>query len=133
MIYSHWSHAPWDKSRWPNFHPSEFACTRTGEYYHWPEFLDRLQVARTAVGRPFHINSGHRSYYHNWLVGGAPASEHLRLAVDISLEGHDKHEIKAVLREAGFKGFGYYNSFIHVDLGRSRFWFGKDARVSWLA
>ncbi len=131
MIYRHWSLAPWDSSRWPNFHPSEFACKCSGEYYHWPDFLDRLQAARTALGVPFRINSGHRSYYYNMIVGGAPASQHLHLAVDISLESHDKELLRMALREAGFKGFGYYNSFIHVDLGRPRFWFGKGAKASW--
>ena len=130
-IYSHWRKSPWDSKRWPNFHPSEFACKFSGEYYHWPEFIDRLQAARTAIGRPFKINSGHRSYYHNMRVGGSANSQHLKLAVDISLHGHDNHELRLALREAGFQGFGYYNSFIHVDLGRQRFWFGKGAKSSW--
>ena len=131
MIVHHWTAAYWDKNRWPNFHPSEFACKLTGEYYHWPEFIDRLQYARTSVGKPFKINSAHRSWEHNLAVGGAPLSQHRRLAADISLRGHDKHELRIVLREAGFKAFGYYNSFIHVDMGRPRFWFGKGAKQSW--
>jgi len=131
-VYSNYNLVEWNKKRWPNFSPSELSCKYNGEYYHWPEFLDRLQAARTAVGKPFKINSAHRSIYHNWRVGGAPASQHLRLAVDINLEGHDKDILRMALREAGFKGFGYYNTFIHVDLGRSRFWFGKGAKSSWL-
>lgn len=131
MIYSHWSKVPWDARRWPNFHPSEFACKGSGECYHWPEFLDRLQAARTSIGKPFRINSGHRSYRYNRAVGGAITSQHLRLAADMSLAGQDRHELRMALREAGFTGFGYYNSFIHVDLGRSRHWFGKGARESW--
>ena len=132
MIYSHWSKAPWDSQRWPNFSRVELACKGSGEYYHWPDFLDRLQVARRASGRPYRINSAHRSYWHNYRVGGSPASQHLNLAVDIALDGHDRHQLKAILREAGFQGFGYYNTFIHVDLGRPRFWFGKGAKQSWL-
>ena len=133
MIYSHWSKAPWDAERWPNFSRAELACKRSSEYYHWPDFLNRLQAARTAAGKPFRINSAHRSFYHNWLVGGAPASEHLRLAIDIDLRGHDRHELKNILREVGFTGFGYYNSFIHIDLrDRPAFWFGKGAKSAWL-
>jgi len=128
----HYSLSPWDGKRWPNFTPKEFACKASGEFYYWPNFFDRLQWARTAAGKPFKINSGHRSYLHNLAVGGSPASQHLTLACDISLEGHDKHELRIILREAGFKGFGYYNSFIHVDLGRSRFWFGAGAKENWL-
>ena len=131
-IYSRWTNIPWDAKRWPNFHPSEFACNLTGECYHWPDFLDRLQAARTAVGRPFKINSGHRSFIHNARVGGSPTSQHLTLAVDISLEGHDRHDLRMVLRDVGFSGIGYYNTFIHIDLGRARFWFGKGAKSSWL-
>ena len=133
VIYRHWRLIPWDSVRWPNFHPSEFACKGTGECYHWPEFLDRLQAARTAVGKAFKINSGHRSYIHNYRVGGSATSQHLKLAVDISLHGHDRHQLRMALREAGFKGLGYYNSFIHADLGRQRFWFGKGAKSSWRA
>lgn len=131
MIYPHHTYAPWEVSRWPNFARREFACRASGEYYHWPDFLDRLQAARSAIDRPFHIISGHRSYLHNYRVGGAPASEHLRLAVDISLAGHDRHTLRMALREAGFSGFGYYHSFIHIDLGRPRFWFGLGAKPSW--
>ncbi|MGB0907408.1 MAG: D-Ala-D-Ala carboxypeptidase family metallohydrolase [Maricaulaceae bacterium] len=131
MIYAHHASAPWDSARWPNFTRAELACGLSGEYYHWPEFLDRLQAARRAIGAPFRINSAHRSYLHNYRVGGAPASQHLRLAMDISLHGHDRHELRMALREAGFTGFGYYNSFIHIDLGRPRFWFGAGAKSSW--
>ena len=90
----------------------------------WPDFMERLQAARNEVGRPFHILSAHRCSLHNARIGGAPLSQHLRLAVDISLHGHNKRALRTACRRAGFTGFGFYSTFLHIDLGRPRHWFG---------
>ena len=128
----HWSEIPWDNKRWPNFHPKEFASPDNGCLPYWPEFFDRVQTARTAVGKPFKINSAHRSWRYNLAVGGAPKSEHKRLAVDISLRGHDKFMLRDALRAAGFKGIGMYQTFLHADLGRKRFWYGGEySKKAW--
>ena len=126
-------HAPHGRHwMWRDFTPAEMACRHCGEVYWWPEFMDRLQAARDAVGRPFRIHSAHRCSLHNARVGGAPLSQHLRLAVDIGLGGHDRHALRDALEAAGFRGFGFYTSFIHADLGRARRWFGsQQARASW--
>ena len=123
------SSPPW---RWRDFSPDELACRCCGERYVDPDFMDRLQAARDRVGRPFHIHSAHRCTLHNARVGGAPLSQHLKLAVDIGLAGHNRHGLHAALREAGFRGFGFYQTFIHADLGRARSWYGSNfARQSW--
>lgn len=124
ILVPHWSQVRWDEKRWPNFHPSEFSSPDNGELYYWPEFFDRIQLARSAVGKPFHINSAHRSWRENIRVGGAPMSEHKRLAVDISLRGHNRFQVLSSLRGAGFTGIGLYQTFIHADLGVRRSWFG---------
>lgn len=117
---------------WPNFTTTEMACRHCGRGYHCPEFMDRLQAAREAVCRPFHILSGHRCALHNARVGGAPLSQHLQLAADISLYGHDRHYLRAACQRAGFSGFGYYTTFLHIDLGRPRQWYGNQrARDLW--
>lgn len=123
------------RSRWPNFSASrEIACHHCGEIYIHPQALDALQWARRAIGKPLVINSAHRCRWWNALIGGRPLSQHLKLAFDISLKGHDKAELLDVLRQAGFRGFGYYQTFIHVDMGRPRFWFGsKKAKEIWQA
>lgn len=122
-------HIAW---RWPNFYPLEMACRHCGEQYDWPEFMDRLQAARTTVRRSFIITSAHRCALHNARVGGAPLSQHLRLAVDISLKGHDRQRLLTACQSAGFRGFGFYSTFLHIDLGRTRQWYGnKRARHLW--
>jgi len=124
MIYSHWTLMPWEQGRWPDFLPSEFSSPDNGQVYYWPDFFDRLQRARTEINRPVRINSAHRSWRHNLAVGGAPKSQHRKLAVDIALCGHDRFALATACKAAGFTGFGYYQTFLHVDLGRPRFWFG---------
>lgn len=94
--------------------------------------MDRLQAARDAVRQPFHIHSAHRCSLHNARIGGAPLSQHLKLAVDISLAGHQRHDLRDALLAAGFRGIGHYQTFIHADLGRARQWYGSDlARQLW--
>lgn len=118
--------------RWRNFAPAEMACRHCGATYHWPGFMDALQRARDRVDAPFVILSAHRCGLHNARVGGAPQSQHLKLAVDIALQGHDPGRLYHALSEAGFTGFGFYQSFIHVDMGRTRQWFGsRQARTLW--
>lgn len=118
---------------WPNFTRQEMSCRHCGEGYHWPYFIDCLQTARNSVGREFYILSAHRCGLHNARVGGAPLSQHLRLAADISLHGHDHFNLLSACQEAGFTGFGYYSTFLHVDLGHPRQWYGSQhARQKWM-
>lgn len=124
-----WGRSEW---RWPNFEPAEFACRHCGETYHWPEFLDKIQAVRRELGKPIIVLSGHRCSLHNARVGGAPLSEHLKLAVDISIVGHDRARLLQACRNAGFTGFGFYQTFLHIDLGRPRHWWsGEKARHLW--
>lgn len=129
--YSELEFTDW-QDRFPNFKPSELACKHCGQYYHWPEFMDRLQSMRDYVGRPLIITSGHRCAVHNARVGGAPLSQHKRLAVDISLRGHSLQSLVVAAQRAGFTGRGYANTFLHLDLGPERFWFyGPASRKKW--
>ncbi len=122
----------WDEYRWPNFTLSELACRHCGDAYIWPEFLDCLQCLRDKINVPLHVLSGHRCALHNAMIGGAPLSQHLKLAVDISLYGHDRFQLSEFARDIGFTGFGYYSTFLHLDLGRQRHWYGgQKARQLW--
>ena len=119
---------------WPQFSASEMACRHCGEGYHWPEFMLALQAMRRDIRRPMRILSAHRCALHNARVGGAPLSQHLKLAADIASVGHDKGQLLAAARLAGFTGFGFYSQFLHIDMGRPRCWFGPGkARALWTA
>lgn len=117
---------------WSDFSLPEMSCRHCGEHYVWPAFMDVLQTARDAIGRPLHILSAHRCSLHNARVGGAPLSQHLKLATDIATHNHDRVELYREMVRAGFTGFGFYTNFIHVDLGRPRQWFGSQkAKTLW--
>lgn len=112
----------WDKERWPDFVPREFACRHCSKIKMYEVVLDKLQAMRTALG-PLHILSAYRCPLHNARVGGAPLSAHkFGKAVDISLSGLDKFALLDEAQRAGFSGFGFYGTFLHVDIGAPRSW-----------
>tara|TARA_R110000824_G_C15194812_1_gene675151 strand:- start:613 stop:786 length:174 start_codon:yes stop_codon:yes gene_type:complete len=43
-------------------------------------------------------------------------------AADIAIVGQDKKLIERLAKQVGFTGFGYYRTFLHIDLGRPRWW-----------
>lgn len=118
--------------RWPHFTFKELACKGTGSLRVHYETLDKLHKLRLAYGGPLIVNSYYRSPDYNRQIGGAPASFHmLGRAVDTptlngTLEGRMKLCHLATL--AGFRGFGLYGSFTHIDTGRTRFW--TDGRIN---
>lgn len=139
MLISSWKQAPqpgssgWD---WPDFSPRELACRCrgrfcAGEYWHDPQFLDALQNLRGRVQRPLRILSGHRCALWNAHVGGAPLSQHKKIAVDIALSGHSPIFLSRAAWVSSFVGQGFYTTFIHLDRGRQRQWFGPRAREFW--
>ncbi len=115
--YKDFSMASW---RWPHFKPWELACRCPspgcrGEYWHDPAFLDALEALRVRVGKPLKINSGHRCAVRNHIAGGAARSRHRKIAVDINLRGHDRHELLAAAIDLGFTGIGRGRTFLHHD------------------
>ncbi|MEO6696923.1 MAG: DUF882 domain-containing protein [Gammaproteobacteria bacterium] len=97
-----------------------------------PQLLDLLHAisARLDSRQPFHVISGFRSKESNAMLaersgGVAKHSLHMQgLAMDIRVPGCDL----AVLRKAAVAlqggGVGYYprSDFVHVDVGRVRYW-----------
>ena len=125
ISYEHWSQVPrtWSAWPWKFFQPREIACRGTGKLTVVNGLLDRLDALRTRCGFPLTVLSAFRSPYHNAFVGGAPLSLHLKaLAVDLSIVKQDKRLMERIAKEEGFTGFGYYRTFLHIDLGRPRFW-----------
>lgn len=135
-LYPHWRDFS-GRWCWPDFSPAEFACNCAGrycggEYWHDPVFLDAIQTLRTALGAPVIVNSGHRCALWNAQVGGAPRSEHKRIAADIRLAGHAPGSLFKEAACAGFGSFGFYRTFLHADLRPGRRWFGgAGARAYW--
>lgn len=123
----------WNAVRWPHFTPKEIACHCCGELYVWPEALDALERLRLAMNAPLHIDSGHRCALHNARVGGAPLSLHKKLAFDVRLSAHDPARLAAMARAGGFTGFGYGQTFLHLDTrAHPAHWFyGQRSKAKW--
>lgn len=110
--------------KWPSFSPKEISCKGDGLIVVDEAALDALQKLRDIIKAPLIINSGYRSKAYNASVGGAPKSQHLLgRAFDIRLTDVVKREeLKKLAKQAGFKGIGDYNTFVHVDTGPERYW-----------
>ncbi len=132
-LYPHPSEVPWDAARWPNFRPDEpnLACPCCGEFFLDGWMMDGLQRIRKGLGRGVTVNSGHRCPIHNAHVGGAPLSEHRRVAWDVSVLGHDRAAVLRLALEYGFTTFGFYRTFLHVDPRPGRRWFGAGGEEAW--
>ena len=134
MLYlGYWRAAPWDAARWPDFSARELSCPCCGEVCVRSDALDAAQALRAAMEAPLVIDSGHRCALHNARVGGAPLSQHKSLAFDVRLQGHDPWRLRNLARESGFTGFGYGNTFLHLDVrARPAHWFyGKRSIAKW--
>jgi len=106
---------------------------RTGEVAEIdPGLLDLLHVLRGRMesSEPFHIISGYRSPKTNSKLaqasnGVAKKSLHMRgMAADIRLPGRALSDLKHAAASLKLGGVGYYpkSDFIHVDVGRVRYW-----------
>lgn len=63
---------------------------------------------------------------------GRPGSEHFKgaaLDLDTSeMNNQEKIRLVAAALAAGFTGFGFNENFLHVDIGRTRYWgYGNDS------
>ena len=93
--------------------------------------FDTIQRTRDYYGSSLRLNSAHRCRLHNARIGGAPQSEHKRIAFDISIVGKDKARVLFAAQSAGFKTFGFYGSFLHTDLRPGRLWATKEGKKVW--
>jgi zinc D-Ala-D-Ala carboxypeptidase len=76
------------------------------------------------------INSAHRDWLHNIAIGGAPRSAHLYIAFDVPFD--DPGELYEAAKKAGFQSFGFYETFLHMDMRPDRMWFGSEkAKEIW--
>lgn len=97
-----------------------------------PGLIDLLYAlhAKMETSQPFHLISGYRSPRTNaWLRrrgrGVAKNSLHMRgLAADVRLPGRDLRSLWRAARSLRRGGVGLYtrSDFVHVDIGRVRYW-----------
>jgi len=106
---------------------------RTGEIHSMDtELLDLLYAIRTTLEarQPFHLISGYRSPRTNAFLcesgrGVARNSLHVQgKAADIRIPGIELSLVRDVATSLRRGGVGYYASsnFVHVDVGRVRYW-----------
>lgn len=94
--------------------------------------IDLLQVLRNKLGstESYRVISGYRSPKTNAALAGksggvAKKSLHMRgMAIDISLPGRDLKTLHRAAKSLKLGGVGYYpkSGFVHVDVGRVRYW-----------
>lgn len=135
-MIKHYSEIEWDDERWPNFSPGEpnLACPCCGMFCMDEDYFDAIQNARTILGVPITINSGHRCAARNAHkdVGGAPNSEHLRIAFDVDIpEQRTPFQVFCALWVSGFRSFGLYYGRIHADKRCRKFWTVGNYRKTW--
>ncbi len=95
-----------------------------------PRLIDlmcRLQ-AKFSTHKPFEVYSGYRSPETNAMLaanseGVAAHSLHMQgMAADIRLAGTGLRSLHRAAKSLRLGGVGGYQSFVHVDVGRVRYW-----------
>jgi uncharacterized protein YcbK (DUF882 family) len=99
------------------------------------DLLNLLNAITLQLGtsKPIQLISGYRSPATNAALharssGVAKHSLHMKaMAADIRIPGHDLRELHQVAMAMKVGGVGYYphSDFVHVDVGRVRYWSGS--------
>lgn len=106
---------------------------RTGDVHPIdPGLLDLLQALRTNLetSSAFDVISGYRSPRTNAMLSGksggvAKKSLHMQgMAIDIALPGRELRVLHRAAKSLKGGGVGYYpkSGFVHMDVGRVRYW-----------
>ena len=95
-------------------------CGKCGSPNINPDFLEKLDSARSLSKTPYVITSAYRCKAHNKAIGGTENSLHTKgEAVDIVANTDNKRaNVLISLVQAGFTHIGIANDFIHVDLSK---------------
>lgn len=126
-----------DRAGWASkhFRYDEFNCHEGPPVpgYMYPHLRDLcarvLEPMRARFGA-CHVNSGHRWDFYNRKIGGASLSYHVyedrqrEPAADLTFASGAPSEWAAFARNLGVGGVGQYSTFVHVDTGPRRDWWG---------
>ena len=109
-----------DWGQYPNFRAAEFDCRCCGRNEMNAEFLGKLQLLRSAYGKPMHVSSGYRCPNHPIeKAKSAPGMHAAGMAADITVNGADGVELLRLALNAGFTGIGVQQKgigrFLHLD------------------
>lgn len=112
-------------AKYPNFSEKEFACKHSGLCRMDPEFLEKLQLMRTALDFPLPVNSGYRHPTHPIEIAKAEPGEHSTgKAADIGIYGERAYKLLALAPGFGFTRIGVQqkgpNSSRYIHLGTSK-------------
>lgn len=84
-----------------------------------PDFVKKLDIARSYAGVPFVITSGYRTPEHNRAVGGVEKSQHTKgIAVDIACNIKDTQTVNKIIWGLGKANIAFIevcNKHIHAD------------------
>ena len=120
---NHWRDIPTQDWPYPFFTPQELASKGDGSIKINEAALLKLIEVRRAMDCPLIIDSAYRDPLHNARVGGAPLSRHkFGDAFDVNTQGIDQEKLHQIAIEKGFKGFGFYRTFLHMDTYKNRIW-----------
>lgn len=99
-----------------SFSTDEMRCPCCGLCLMNPGFMASLQMFRDRWDKPLKINSGYRCEKHNYDVGGAKTSQHLRgRAADCEVNAADRYAFIKLAFEVGFAGIGVGSTYVHLD------------------
>lgn len=115
-----------DAPSWPMkfFEPTELVSKGNGSFRADWQAMYLLDRCRFLLNEPMIVTSAYRDVAYNQKVGGAKRSKHLLgKAFDIKCKaGRHRRHLLICAATVGFKGFGFYRSFLHMDTGPSRMW-----------
>lgn len=107
-------------AEYENFSESEFKCSHCGKVNMQPEFMEKLQMLRTAFAKPMRVTSGYRCPEHPIEARKATPGAHASgRAADIAVQGTEAHELLRLAFYFRFSGIGVQQKgrgrFIHLD------------------